>query len=553
MDRKWWKEAVVYQVYPRSFYDSNGDGIGDLQGILQKLDYLKTLGVDLLWLNPIYASPDVDNGYDISDYQAIHPRFGTLADLEQLLEQAHTRGIRILMDLVLNHTSDQHPWFIESRKSRDNVYRDYYIWRDGKDGREPNNWQAHFTKSAWTYDTATGQYYLHTFSPYQPDLNWQNPRLREALHAMIEWWLQKGIDGFRLDAISFISKAPGLPDNPGEGAYVFEVKNMMHGPEYHTYLQELHREVLRKYDIVTVGECIDLTVESAIEVASPEREELDMPFLFEHTDEAALHGKNPRKLKEILARWQVGLHERAWIGLACNNHDQPRVVSQFGDDTRYRTELAKLYGTLLLTLEGTPFILQGEEIGMTNVAFKSIADYNDLDTINRYRRLVEERGLTPEAALSAVHPSSRDNARTPMQWNASLQAGFTTGTPWLKVNPRFTEINVEQALEDPGSVFYYYQKLIALRKKHPTLVYGKFELLTVKNDDVFAYTRTLEEERLLVILNLGEGSPEFEMQCNPKSAAAGVELLVANYPVEDSKRIESFSLQPYEARLYLNK
>lgn len=554
INKRWWKESVAYQIYPRSFADSNGDGIGDLPGIIQKLDYLKSLGVDLLWLSPIYASPDVDNGYDISDYQMIHPKFGTLPDVECLIGEVHQRGMRIIMDLVINHTSDQHPWFVESRKSKANPYRDFYIWRDGKDGREPNNWRAHFTKSAWTFDEQTGQYYLNTFSPYQPDLNWQNPKLRAALHQMIEWWLEKGIDGFRLDAISFISKAPGFPSHPGSAPYIFDLKNMMHGPEYHAYLRELHQTVLSKYDVVTVGECIDLTVESAIEVSAPEREELNMPFLFEHTNDAINHGKNPQRLKEILSHWQMGLHERAWIGLAFDNHDLPRVVSMFGDDRQYREASAKLFGTLLLTLEGTPFIYQGEEIGMTNVAFETIDDYNDLATINRYHEMVDEKGANPGEVLAEIHAKSRDSARTPMQWSAGPQAGFTTGTPWIKVNPNYPAINVEQALADPDSIFHHFQEMIRLRKSIPALVYGAYALIETGTEAVFAYTRTMDNDRLLMILNLGLEPAVFELPDGLfDSGTAPVDLLIANYPIYPEDDFRRFSLRPYEARVYHQK
>ncbi len=552
-NRSWWKESVVYQIYPRSFYDSNGDGIGDLPGITQKLDYLKSLGVDLVWLTPIYASPDVDNGYDISDYQAINPKFGTMTDLECLIEEAHQRGMRIILDLVINHTSDQHPWFIESRKSKDNPYRDFYIWRDGKDGREPNNWRAHFAKSAWTYDKHTGQYYLNTFSPYQPDLNWENPRLRAALYQMAEWWLEKGIAGFRLDAISFISKATGFPNHAGSDPYIFDLKNMMHGPEFHTYLRELYQTVLSKYDIVTVGECIDLTVESAIEVSAPEREELNMPFLFEHINETINQGKNPQRLKEILSHWQTGLHEKTWIGLAFNNHDLPRVVSLFGNDTQYREASAKLFGTLLLTLEGTPFIYQGEEIGMTNVTFDTIDDYNDLGTINRYRELVDEKGVNPAEALAEIHAKSRDNARTPVQWSPGPQAGFSNDTPWLKVNPNFTSINVERALASLDSIFYHYQKLIQLRKNIPALVYGAYNLIDTGMEMVFAYTRTLENECLIVILNLSSEPSVFELPGDipyPSVGRVSSNLLIGNYPIYQEENLRRLSLRPYEARVY---
>ena len=537
MQKCWWKESIAYQIYPRSFADSNGDGIGDLRGITQRLEYLSSLGVNLLWINPFYASPNVDNGYDVSDYQAVHPDFGDMADVEELIAEAHARNIRIMLDVVINHTSDQHAWFVESRKSRDNPYRDFYIWRDGKDGRETNNWMAHFAQSAWTYDAQTEQYYLHTFSPQQPDLNWQNPQTRAALYKMIVWWLEKGIDGLRLDAISFISKAPGLPDHDGPQPYIFQRANMMHGPEYHSYLHELNRTVLSRYDIVTAGECIDLSVESAIEVAAPERQELDMPFLFEHTDYVNNHGMDVPRLKEILTRWQVGLHEKAWMGLQFNNHDMPRVVSLFGDDTRYRVESAKLFGALLLTLEGTPFIYQGEEIGMTNMPFPTLADYRDLAAIHAYRDLTEQQGLSTAAALNHLHATSRDNARTPMQWDGSPNAGFTTGDPWIMVNPNYTTINVAKSVDDPNSIFAFYQELIALRKRSAPLVYGRFALRLPDHPRLFIYTRTLEDEQFLIALNVSDQPEQWEV---PEPA----ELILCNYATG------SPTLRPYEARIY---
>jgi len=534
MNRKLWKESVVYQVYPKSFSDSNGDGIGDLQGIIARLDDLKTLGVDIVWLNPIYASPDVDNGYAISDYQAVHPQFETMADLESLLDEAHRGGMKVIMDLVINHTSDQHAWFIESRKSKENPYRDFYIWRDGKSGREPNNWRAHFHKSAWTFDVATGQYYLHTFSPQQPDLNWENPKLRAALQQMIRWWLEKGIDGFRLDAISFISKTPGLPDHVGEGRYIFSLPNMMNGPQYHAYLRELNRSVLCNYDIVTVGECIGLTVESAIEVSAPEREELNMPFLFEHSDYYVNFGKTPEKLKDIITHWQVGLHDKGWIGLAFNSHDLPRVVSLFGNDTQYREASAKLFATLLLTLEGTPFLYQGEEIGMTNACYNSIEEFNDLSALNYYREKIAEGG-DPQVVFEQARRISRDPCRSPYQWNSAENAGFSTAKPWLGVNQNYGEVNLENNLKDPNSVFHYYRRMIAIRKQTPALIYGSFERQEAPAE-LFVYRRIDENESYQVVLNLSEQEVRFSTHGR---------LMIANTEKPDAE-----FLQPYEARVY---
>ena len=531
---KWWQEAVVYQIYPKSFYDSDGDGIGDLRGIIAKLDMLQALGVDVLWLNPIYASPEVDNGYDISDYRAIHPQYGTMADFEQLLAAAHQRGMRVIMDLVVNHTSDQHPWFIESRQAKDNPYRDYYIWRDGQNGREPNNWGGHFTQSAWTFDRSTGHYYLHVFSPQQPDLNWENPALRAEVQRLIVWWIEKGIDGFRLDAINLIAKAPGLPNNRGEGRYVFAIENFTNQPAFHFYMQELNRTVFARHDILTVGECADLKVADAIAVSAPERGELNMAFLFEHTDYYNTVGKDAQILKEILTRWQIGLHGRGWAGIAFNNHDQPRVVSCFGDDTRYRGASAKLFATLLLTLEGNPFLFQGEELGMTNVEYATIEEYNDVQTVNVYREQVAAGGA-PQAVFAAVKATSRDRGRSPYQWGGQANAGFTTGKPWIGVNPNYVNINLEDELADPDSVFHYYRRMIALRKQTPALVYGSFAVQTAP-DELFVYQRKDGERSYQIVLNLSDRAVPYVTQGD---------LLIGNCAATEKER-----LQPYEARVY---
>ncbi|HMQ54189.1 MAG TPA: alpha-glucosidase [Anaerolineae bacterium] len=538
----WWQAAVAYQIYPKSFFDSNGDGVGDLPGIMAKLDELEKLGIDLLWLTPVYRSPDDDNGYDISDYQAINPQYGTMADFERLLAEAHRRGMRVIMDLVINHTSDEHPWFIESRQSKDNPYRDYYIWRDGKDGREPNNWSSHFSRSAWTFDAQTNQYYLHLFSRKQPDLNWENPQVRAEIQAMIAWWLEKGIDGFRLDAINLISKAAGLPDNRPDGRYVlgtdgdyiFSLEHFRNGPAFHDYLQELNRNVFRHSDIVTVGECALLTIADTIAITAPERGELDMTFLFEHTDYYNLVAKDPQKLKEIITRWQVGLHGRGWTGLAFNNHDQPRVVSCFGNDTVYREPSAKLFATLLLTLEGTPFLYQGEEIGMTNTYYETILEYNDVATVNIYREKVAA-GADPHLVFEQVRQTSRDRGRSPYQWNAGSQAGFTTGVPWLGPNRNYSEINLASNLADPNSIFHYYRQMIALRKQTPALILGEF-VAQAAPPELFVYQRLYQEEVYQVVLNLSETQVSY---------SGSGQLLIGNYEPADPAR-----LQPYEARLY---
>jgi oligo-1,6-glucosidase len=560
MKKQWWKEAVVYQIYPRSFKDSNGDGIGDIQGIISKLDYLKDLGVDVIWLSPVYKSPNDDNGYDISDYRDIMDEFGTMADWEELLAEIHKRGMKLIMDLVVNHTSDEHPWFIESRKSKDNPYRDYYIWRPGKDGKEPNNWESCFSGSAWEYDETTGEYYLHLFSKKQPDLNWENPKLRKEVYDMMKFWLDKGIDGFRMDVINFISKVPGLPDapNPEGRKYVSGSQFFMNGPRIHEFLQEMNREVLSKYDVMTVGEMPGVTVEEAKLYTGEDRNEVNMVFQFEHVDlDSGPNGKwdlRPLKLKDLkesFTKWQKGLEGIGWNSLYLNNHDQPRMVSRFGNDQEYRVESAKMLATFLHMLQGTPYIYQGEEIGMTNVRFASIDDYKDIETLNMYREKVVENGEDPQKVMEAIYAKGRDNARTPFQWDDSENAGFTTGTPWIKVNPNYKEINAKQAVEDPNSIYHYYRKLIQLRKQYPIVVYGSYDIILPKHEQIYAYTRTYENEKLLVILNFSAEQPTFEL---PKEITFTTkQLLISNYDVNGEESIDTFTLKPYEARVYLLK
>ena len=560
MNKKWWKEGVVYQIYPRSFYDCNGDGIGDLPGIVQKLDYLKELGVAVIWLSPVYKSPNDDNGYDISDYQDIMDEFGTLADWDELLSQMHQRGMKLLMDLVVNHTSDEHAWFIESRKSKDNPYRDYYIWRPGKDGHEPINWASFFSGSAWQHDPQTDEYYLHLFSKKQPDLNWENPQVRREVYDMMTWWLEKGIDGFRMDVINMISKVPGLPDAPvtSDGPYQWGGEYFLHGPRLLEFLGEMKEQVLSRYDVMTVGETPMATTEHGVDITHEERGHLSMLFHFEHVmldrDRSSSLGKwepapwRLTELKQVMTRWQKDLEHKGWNSLYLCNHDQPRAVSRFGDDGQYRVESAKMLATFLHTLQGTPYIYQGEEIGMTNVHFPSIDDYQDIETLNFYREWVQERGGDPAQALAGIHSQSRDNARTPVQWDDSEHAGFTSGTPWLKLNPNYREINVKQALADPSSVFHYYQKLIRLRKEHPIIVYGTYDLILDAHEEIYAYTRTLDQERLLVMLNFGKGSPVFALPTHVP--VKDKELLISNYPVDASEDIRLLTLKPYEARVY---
>ncbi|MBM7097171.1 alpha-glucosidase [Bacillus sp. H-16] len=558
MTKQWWKESVVYQIYPRSFNDSNGDGIGDLKGITEKLDYLKELGVDVLWLSPVYDSPNDDNGYDIRNYKAIMDEFGTMEDWEELLAETHNRGMRLIMDLVVNHSSDEHAWFAESRKSKDNPYRDYYIWRPGKeDGTEPNNWESAFSGSAWQHDEATDEYYLHLFSKKQPDLNWENPTLREEVYEMIRWWLDKGIDGFRMDVVNFISKVEGLPDaKPQKGKkYASGGEYFMNGPRIHEFLHEMNQKAMKGYDAMTVGEMPGVTPEIARKYTDEEREEVNMVFQFEHVDlDSGPGGKwdlRPLKLRDLkdnLTKWQKALEEKGWNSLYMNNHDQPRMVSRFGNDKEYRVESAKMLATLLHMMKGTPFIYQGEELGMTNVRFDSIDDYEDIETLNMYKEKREE-GVSHQDIMRSVYVKGRDNARTPVQWNDELNAGFTTGTPWLKVNPNYTDINAEQAVNDPGSIFHYYKELIDLRHKHDIIVYGSYDLLAEKDENVFAYERKLHGEQLLVVCNFYGEETSFEVPAHVSGNQGAI--LISNYDNEGVRELpESIHLRPFEAVVY---
>jgi oligo-1,6-glucosidase len=537
MNKKWWKECVVYQIYPISFKDSNGDGKGDLQGLISKLDYLQDLGINVIWICPIYQSPNHDNGYDISDYQQIMDEFGTMDDFDELLAKAHDRDMKIIMDLVVNHTSDEHPWFIESSSSIDNPKRDYYIWHKGKDGMPPNNWGSYFGGSVWEYDWKTDEYYMHLYSKHQPDLNWNNPKMIEDIHNMVHWWLEKGIDGFRMDAIAHIVKAEGLPnaDNPDHLPSVQAYKMYSNLEKVHNLLKNLYQRVLFGYDIMTVGETSGLGPEQALHYIGNERHELNMVFQFEHMQLDSVSGGTgkwePRawnllELKNIMSKWQTVLHGKGWNANYWCNHDQPRVVSRFGNDGKFRKESAKMLATFMHTLEGTPYIFQGEEIGMTNVRFPVIDDYRDVETLNYYEQ-ARNKGIAERLIMNAIWTKSRDNARTPMQWDAAQGAGFTTGEPWIKVNLNYSEINVAEALDDPESIYHYYQKLIALRKQHEVMIYGKYELLMPLETEIYAYTRTLEDTQLLVILNFFEREPMFEW---PEGVHADqLELLISNY------------------------
>ncbi|MCM1988592.1 glycoside hydrolase family 13 protein [Oceanirhabdus seepicola] len=551
MNKTWWKEGIVYQLYPRSFKDSNGDGIGDIRGVIQKLDYLKELGVSIVWLNPVYESPNDDMGYDISDYRNIMGEFGTMEDFNELLEGMHNRGIKLVMDLVVNHSSDEHKWFVESKKSKDNPYRDYYIWGKGKDGNPPNNWGSVFSGSAWQYDETTDEYFLHLFSKKQPDLNWENEKVRKEVYDMMKFWFDKGVDGFRMDVINFISKVPGLPDGhvwPG-ALYGDFGEHSLNGPRIHEFLQEMNKEVLSKYDVMTVGECPGVSPDMAKEYVGENRNEMNMLFQFEHmgidTDGPKWnykHWKLP-EFKTIMTKWQVELEDDGWNSLYLNNHDQPRMVSRFGDDKRYRVESAKMLATMLHTMKGTPYVFQGEEIGMTNVKFENINDYKDLEILNAYDELVKGGIMKEEDFMAGVYRMGRDNARTPIQWDNSENGGFTTGTPWLKVNPNYDEINVKNALEDKESIFYYYKKLISLRKDNEVMVYGKFTEFDKDNLKVYCYKREWEGETLLVILNFkGE---EVSYQIPEEFKRRNGEIFISNY--KDVEIKDEMELRPFEA------
>ena len=554
MEKRWWKESVVYQIYPRSFCDSNGDGIGDLNGITSKLDYLKELGVDVIWLSPVYKSPNDDNGYDISDYQDIMDEFGRMEDFDRMLATAHEKGIKIMMDLVVNHTSDEHKWFIESRKSTDNPYRDYYIWRPAKeDGSLPNNWGSCFSGPAWEYDKTTDMYFLHLFSKKQPDLNWDNPVVRQEVFDMMNWWLEKGVDGFRMDVISLISKEqPELPDKePGINGYAtFNVS--ANGPHVHEYLQEMRQKALNNADTITVGECSGVTLEEAKKYARSDEKELNMVFQFEHmdvdSDEKA--GKwttrkmDLRDLKKILTRWQKGLQDIAWNSLYWENHDQPRSVSRFGNDSdEYREISAKMLATCIHMMQGTPYVYQGEELGMTNCPFNTLENFRDLESINAFHELTEQGKMTEEEMMAAIGYKGRDNARTPMQWDDSANAGFSgaDATPWIMVNPNYTKINAKDQVSREDSVFKYYQKLIKLRHESDLIVYGTYDLILDDDKDIYAYIRTLGDEKLIVYCNFSENTREVEL---PEEFTDG-KILISNY--NDAKVSEKITLRPYEA------
>lgn len=565
LPRDWWKSAVVYQIYPRSFADGDGDGIGDLRGIIDRLDHLKRLGVDVVWLSPVYRSPMDDNGYDISDYQDIDPLFGTLAEMDELIAAAHARGLRVVMDLVVNHTSDEHAWFEESRSSRSSLKRDWYVWRDprpgflgGTPGAEPNNWGAAFSGSAWAWDEATGQYYLHLFSPKQPDLNWEHPEVREAVYAMMRWWLARGVDGFRMDVINLISKDQAYADGPvpDGGLYGDNFKAVACGPRLPEFLKEMHTEVFAGHDrpFLTVGEMPGVTVELAQEYTDAANAELDMVFQFEHVDlDSGPGGKwdvrplHLTALKASLGRWQAGLAQRGWNSLYWDNHDQPRAVSRFGnDDPQHRVRSAKALATVLHLHRGTPYVYQGEELGMTNYPFQGIEDFEDLESVNHYHEAVAH-GADPERVLAALRYKGRDNARTPMQWDASAHAGFTSGDPWIAVNPNYVDINVAAQVDDPDSVLSHYRSLIDLRHDEPTVAHGDFTMLLPDDERVYAFTRAHEGTELLVVANLSDDDG-VAVPVDDAQAWSEAELVSTNGPVAQGD--SPITLSAWEARVY---
>lgn len=546
MKKTWWKEGIVYQIYPRSYNDSNHDGIGDLRGIIEKLDYIKSLGVDIIWLCPVYQSPNDDNGYDISNYREIMPEFGTMADFDELLEGMHSRGLKLVMDLVVNHNSDEHDWFTESRKSKDNPYRDYYIWKPGKNGGPPNDWEAFFGGSAWEYDEVTDEYYLHLFTRKQPDLNWENPKVRKEVQDIVKYWFDKGVDGFRMDVISLISKRPEYANMVSP---VFEetiAKQYANGPRIHEFLKELNQEVLSKYDIMTVGEGPGITLEHGLDYVGEDRNELNMVFHFDHMFiDMGPGGKfDPIKydfieFKNIFTRWDEKLKGKGWGSIFLGNHDFPRIVSRYANDNQFREKAAKLLATMLLSMRGTPYIYQGDEIGMTNVAFPNTYDYRDIETINYFKSL-ELKGENPLDHIHNVHKMGRDNARTPMQWNDQPNGGFSTVSPWIKSNPNYPEINVEDQERSSQSILNYYRQMVQFRKENLTLVYGEYESVQNEHEQIFAYRRWDDENEFLIVLNFSDQTIDFE------PIITGLELLIYNY----EEATEDLLMRPWEAKIF---
>ena len=551
MKKIWWKEAVAYQIYPRSFMDYNNDGIGDLKGIISKLDYIKDLGIDVIWICPMYKSPNDDNGYDISDYQDIMSDFGNMDDFNELLNEVHKRGMKLIIDLVINHTSDEHQWFIESKSSKDNPKRDWYIWRKGKGDLEPNNWESIFKGSAWEYDENTEEYFLHLFSKKQPDLNWENEDVRKELYKMINWWLDKGIDGFRVDAISHVKKENGLNDmpNPNNERYVSSFEKHMNVEGIHEFLDELNKNTFSKYDIMTVAEANGVSAEHAEEWVGDEKGKFNMVFQFEHLDlwnNEDDQAFNVKECKDILTRWQYGLHNKGWNALFIENHDIPRATSTWGDDKNYWKESSMALGLMYFMQQGTPFIYQGQEIGMTNVKYENIDDYNDIKSVGIYNDMIA-KGIDKDKALRHLWAISRDNARTPMQWDSSSNSGFSKSNPWIKINPNYTKINVENQLNDKDSILNFYKKMIKIRKENEALIYGEYKLILEDDENIYSYIREFENEKFIIITNLTDKKVEFSYD---EEVLKYENLLISNYNIKSHEDINKILLNPYEARLY---
>lgn len=551
----WWRKSIVYQIYPKSFKDTNGDGIGDLAGIIKKLGYLEELGVDMIWLTPIYDSPQKDNGYDIRDYYRIYEKYGTMEDFSSLVDEAHKKNIKIMMDIVVNHTSIEHEWFKQSKQSRNNKYRDFYIWKDPKEGREPNNWDSKFGGSAWKYDKNTGQYYLHLYDATQADLNWENNEVRNEVYKLMHFWLKKGVDGFRLDVINVISKDKKFPDdNNGDGR-----KFYTDGPRIHEFLKEINKEVFSKYHIVTVGEMSSTTIDDCIKYTNPENKELSMAFNFHHLKVDYPNGEKWEeadfdfiKLKRVLSDWQYEMHKGGgWNALFWCNHDQPRITSRYGDDGRYRKESSKMLATTVHMMQGTPYIYQGEEIGMINPKFDDIKDYKDVETLNMYE-IMKQKGKSEEDILNIIKQRSRDNSRTPMQWNSDKNSGFTAGIPWIKLAPSYKYINVEESLKDPDSIFYHYKKLIKLRKELDIITYGNYELILEDDNAIFAYLRNYNNEKLLVINNFYPVETIFKLPSTLNLNKYDSKILISNYK-DSEENFNTINLRPYESIVYYLK
>ncbi|MGG7621823.1 alpha,alpha-phosphotrehalase [Bacillus coreaensis] len=559
MTQPWWKKAVVYQIYPKSFNDTTGNGVGDIKGIIEKLDYLATLGVDVVWLTPIYESPQRDNGYDISDYFRIYEPYGTMEDFDSLLNEAHKHGIKIIMDIVVNHTSTEHQWFIESKSSKDNPYREFYIWKDAKDGGAPTNWESKFGGNAWQYDEQTDQYYLHLFDVTQADLNWEHESVRREVYDMMKFWLDKGVDGFRLDVVNLLSKDQRFLDDDGSSGLGDGRKFYTDGPKIHEYLHEMNQEVFSHYNIMTVGEMSSTSIDNCIKYTNPKRKELDMTFSFHHLKVDYPNGEkwtkadfDFHKLKQILSDWQVEMNKGGgWNALFWCNHDQPRVVSRFGNDKEYHQKSAKMLATVIHMMQGTPYIYQGEEFGMTNPNFDSIDDYRDVESLNIFE-ILKGKGMTEQEILDILKQKSRDNSRTPVQWSDEENAGFTTGTPWIQPAANYKEINAEKAMADQDSVFYHYQKLIQLRKEYDIVTDGNYELLLANHDAIFAYIRDNGDEKLLVVNNFYSKEVEFQLPEQVDTEGVTSTILLSNY-ADSSEDMKQMKLRPYESVVYYLK